>query len=169
MAELPPDMWRTELWHPMAAHFPIVLLLGAAVLRMVSIFFSKQKRDFLINSSRLSLIIGVGTAWLAIYTGSLADPIVSRQLCDPTILKDHENMAYTLGYIFSAALLIDALDFINWDKLALTKNRFKEWIVIILLIVGSAYLGYTAHLGASLVYQQAAGVYQPTANCAEFE
>jgi len=48
-------------------------------------------------------------------------------------------------------------------------KRITEWAVIGLLLVGSGYVAYTAHLGASLVYQQGAAVYEPTAGCSEFE
>ena len=168
MNELP-DLWRTELWHPMVVHFPIVLLLGAAVLRIVSKFFAEEKSTFLENTSRLSLYIGVVTAWIAIYTGSLADAIVVRELCDPTVLEDHENAAYTLGVIFTIAALLDSLNLFSWDKLLFLKKPIREWVIISLLLAGSAYLGYTAHLGASLVYQQGAAVYQPTESCVEFE
>lgn len=168
MNELP-GIWRTELWHPMIVHFPVVLLMGAAVLRIVCKFFANEKRAFLKNTSRLSLYIGVVTAWVAIYTGSLADGIVVRELCDPTVLEDHENAAYTLGYVFTAAVFFDVLDFVSWEKLSFINKPFKEWIIISLLLAGSIYLGYTAHLGASLVYQQGAAVYQPTEGCVEFE
>ncbi|MDZ7719871.1 MAG: DUF2231 domain-containing protein [Balneolaceae bacterium] len=168
MNELP-GIWRTELWHPMVVHFPIVLLLGAAVLRMLSKFFAEEKSAFLKNTSRLSLYIGVVTAWIAIYTGSLADSIVVRELCDPTVLEDHENAAFTLGYIFTASVLFDSLDLFSWHKLSFLKKPFIEWIVIGLLLTGTVYLGYTAHLGATLVYQQSAAVYQPTEGCVEFE
>jgi len=168
MNELP-GIWRTELWHPMVVHFPIVLLLGAAILRIVSKFFVDEKRAFLKNVSRLSLHLGVVTAWIAIYTGSLADAIVVRELCDPTVLEDHENAAYTLGIIFTIAALLDSLNFFSWDKLSFLKKPINEWAIISLLLAGSVYLGYTAHLGASLVYQQGAAVYQPTESCVEFE
>jgi len=168
MNELP-DIWRTELWHPMVVHFPIVLLLGAAFLRILSVFFTDAKNAFLKNTSRLSLYIGVVTAWIAIYTGSLADSIVVRELCDPTVLEDHENAAFTIGYIFTAVALIDVLDFISGDKISFLKKPFKEWVIVGLLLAGSVYLVYTAHLGAGLVYQQGAAVYQPAEGCAEFE
>lgn len=169
MGELP-EIWRTELWHPMVVHFPIVLLLGAAVLRIISLFFEEEKQRFLINAGRLSLYVGVATAWMAVYTGTLADAIVVRELCDPTVLESHENSAYTLGYIFTSAAVLDIISILISRKYpGLIKKTFSEGIIIVLLIAGTASLGYTAHLGASLVYQQGAGVYQPTADCTEFE
>jgi len=41
-------------------------------------------------------------------------------------------------------------------------------IILILVITGSGFLSYTGHLGAGLVYQQAAGVYTPSEDCNEF-
>ncbi|MFD2531775.1 DUF2231 domain-containing protein [Gracilimonas halophila] len=168
MGELP-DIWRTELWHPMVVHFPIVLLLGATILRLISYLFAKNKRTFLKNTSRLSLYTGVIMAWIAIYTGTLADAIVVHDLCDPTVLEAHEHAAFTLAYIFTLATLLDLISFIPWKTLALLNHHIKEWVVVIFLVAGSIYLGYTAHLGASLVYQQGAGVYEPTVGCTEFE
>ncbi len=163
-----PGIWRTELWHPMVVHFPIVLLLGAAVLRLFSCFISGDNRSFLLKASRLSLWVGAVTAWLAVYTGSLADAIIVRDLCDPTVLEDHENAAYTIGVLFTAAAFIDLASLkLLREKVSLQK--ISEWIIIFLLLIGSGYVGYTAHLGASLVYQQAAAVYVPSAGCNEFE
>jgi len=168
MSELP-SLWRTELWHPMLVHFPIVLLLGAAVLRSLSPFLSEDNARFFNRASRLSLVIGVITAWIAVYTGSLADSIVVRELCDPTVLESHENGGYTIAVLFSIAAVLDlgVIKFLPEQKQLL--KRITEWAVIGLLLVGSGYVAYTAHLGASLVYQQGAAVYEPTAGCSEFE
>lgn len=168
MSELP-SIWRTELWHPMMVHFPIVLLLGAALLRILHYFLSSKNARFTKKMSRVLLYVGAISVWVTIYTGTLADSIVTRTLCDPTVLETHENAAYTVGYIFSVAALLDVIDFISWKWLITIKHQLKEWLVVLLLIVGSFYLGYTAHLGASLVYQQSAAVYQPTEGCSEFE
>lgn len=167
MSEIP-DIWRTELWHPMVVHFPIVLLLGAAILRLLSNFITGDHQSFLKKTSRLSLWIGIATAWLAIYTGSLADAIVVRDLCDPTVLEDHENAAYTIGILFTVAAFLDFITF-TFLKESLSFKKVLEWGIILLLLIGSGYVGYTAHLGATLVYQQAAAVYVPSTGCSEFE
>ena len=168
MSELP-SLWRTELWHPMLVHFPIVLLLGAAVLRSLSPFLSENNARFFNRASRISLVIGVITAWIAVYTGSLADSIVVRELCDPTVLESHENGGYTIAVLFSIAAVLDlgVIRFLPEQK-QLVKT-ITEWVIIVLLLVGSGYVAYTAHLGASLVYQQGAAVYVPSAGCSEFE
>lgn len=158
-----PDFWREEIWHPLTVHFPIALLLVATIFKLVSL---KIKREVFGLGGTLLLLLGVVSVWVAIYTGNLADGIVSRKICDPTILKDHENAAYLTAWLFSAALSFDIL---IWAKLSFFKNVFFKIATALLLLTGSGFLAYTGHLGATLVYQQAAGVYKPASDCAEFE
>jgi len=153
----------------MLVHFPIVLLLGAAVLRSLTPFLSENNASFFNRASRLCLVIGVITAWITVYTGSLADSIVVRELCDPTVLERHENGGYTIAVLFSIVAVLDlgVIRFLPEQKQLVKK--FTEWTVIVLLLAGSGYVAYTAHLGASLVYQQGAAVHVPSAGCSEFE
>lgn len=160
MTELP-EFWRTEVYHPLSVHFPIVLLLMATLFKLIGLWSSKLTWE---PGGRLLLILGVMGAWVAIYTGDMADGIVSRQLCDPTVLKDHENLATITAWIFSAALLLDLL--IKYlEKL---KNKIFYIILVLLMLAGSGTLTYVGHLGAQLVYQQAAGVNVPSEDCSEF-
>ena len=160
MVELP-DFWRTEVYHPLSVHFPIVLLLMATLFRIIGLWSSRITWD---QGGRLLLILGVIGVWIAVYTGDLADGIVSRQLCDPTVLKDHENMAFTTAWIFTAALFLDFLRrFVEFFK-----NRVVSIILVLLMLTGSGTLTYVGHLGAELVYQQAAGVNVPSDDCSEF-
>ena len=160
MVELP-DFWRTEVYHPLSVHFPIVLLLIATLFRIIGLWSSRITWD---QGGRLLLILGVIGVWIAVYTGDLADGIVSRQLCDPTVLKDHENMAFTTAWIFTAALFLDFLRrFVEFFK-----NRVVSIILVLLMVTGSGTLTFVGHLGAELVYQQAAGVNVPSDDCSEF-
>lgn len=163
-----PSLWRTELWHPMVVHFPIVLLLIAVVLRVVMYFVGSEKAKLLKKMSRWSLYGGTIALWIAIYTGIQAGRIVTDKLCDPGVLHDHRNAAYILGYLFSFTSVVDAISFNAFDSSERFK-KYKGWLVTLFLIVGSLYMVYTAHLGASLVYQQSAGVYQPKEQCREFK
>ncbi|GAA4646945.1 hypothetical protein GCM10023115_49070 [Pontixanthobacter gangjinensis] len=156
-----PDFWRTEVFHPLSVHFPIVLLLMASLFKLIGLWSSRITWD---HGGRFLLILGVIGVWLSIYTGNLADGIVSRQLCDPTVLKEHENFAYTTAWIFTIALLIDILT----RYIDLIKTRITGIILVILMLAGSASLAYVGHLGAELVYQQAAGVNVPSGDCSEF-
>lgn len=156
-----PEFWRTEVFHPLSVHFPIVLLLLATLFKLIGLWSTKITWD---HGGRFLLILGVIGVWISIYTGNLADGIVSRQLCDPTVLKEHENFAYTTAWIFTVALLIE----IVMRYFDLLKTRLFSIILVLLMLVGTGTLAYVGHLGAELVYQQAAGVNIPSEDCAEF-
>lgn len=152
---------RTEVLHPLSVHFPIVLLILASIAVFIQ-FLVKNKSSWqhLID---ISLFSGTALIWLAIYTGDLADGIVSRTLCDPTVLKDHENFGFYTAYVFSAASLV----------LILTKTIAKgrkglRILLLVLALSGVGLITYVGHLGASLVYDQAAGVSVPPEDCAGF-
>ncbi|MFT5903444.1 MAG: putative membrane protein, partial [Flammeovirgaceae bacterium] len=108
------------------------------------------------------LFIGVVGAWISVYTGNLADGIVSRNLCDPTVLKDHEHSSLIMAWLFTIAVLLEA-------AYSFLRRGWFNHLVVALMIAGSGFLVYTGHLGATLVYQQAAGVYVPSDDCEEFE
>ena len=161
----PSSMWREELWHPLSVHFPIGLLLFAGLVGLLYILLQKKSfAPYLRFSFALLLWIGLILFWIAFWTGQVAYSVEVRRLCDPTVVKDHLYWAYVSGYIFSAAVALDFFSF--WLK------RYRKifiHVVIVLAIAGGGVLAYVGHLGAKLVYQQAAGVYQPSENCAEFE
>lgn len=161
--ELLPDWIRTEVYHALSVHFPIAFLLLGTLLKLIAVFV---KREFLSTSGSLLLYLGTVTAWIAIYTGDLADGRVSRSICDPTVLKSHENTAYYLTYVFTVASILDLA--ILSKKLTRFK-RVATVTVAILMFIGSGLLVYMGDLGASLVYQQAAGVSVPSEDCKEFE
>jgi uncharacterized membrane protein len=162
-----PDLWRKELWHPVTVHFPIALLLVSTLLLLVSFFLkSEQKKNFL-NSSFLLLLLGVLGAWLGLYTGDIADGIVSRKICDPTVLKDHELTAQSMTYLFTAAAAIQIIFYFKLLPIVLTK--VLPFIVLATMLAGAVLVVRTGHLGASVVYNQGAGVYKHSVDCDEFE
>jgi uncharacterized membrane protein len=157
--------WRTELWHPLTVHFPVALLLFATVAKLIALPLSPASAVFWKQMGSFLLYAGALAAWVSIYTGDLADGIVSRKLCDPTVLKDHENAAYNLAYIFSAATLLDftlLLNFINRNRQGLSV------LLLLLMLTGSGFLVYAGHSGAKVVYEQAGGVNIPASDCAGF-
>jgi|SRR5687767_11903454 len=158
-----PDFWRKELWHPVTVHFPIALLLVATVFLIASFFGKNEYKRFFQNTSFLLLVIGTIGAWVAIYTGDIADGIVSRKVCDPTILKDHEIAGETMTYLFTAASALSILLFFN--LLPPPLHRISHYLVLLCMVVGSVFLFRAGHLGAQVVYEQGGGVYNHKVNC----
>lgn len=161
MNELP-EFWRTEVWHPLSVHYPIAILLAALLFKVLALIIKDHTWS---KGGSLLLVLGTLGAWMAVYTGSMADGIVSRKICDPTVLKDHENASYALAWLFSTASLLDLSTFVSHLK---KYTKALKYAVVILMFIGSGFLAYTGHLGATLVYQQGAGVYKPSEDCLEF-
>ncbi len=167
-----PSMWRAELWHPMIVHFPLALLLVGTGLRLIGVLRHRYAAlQFLVPAGRVLLGLGTIGAWAAVYTGSLADAEVARSLCDPTVVETHEIWAYWVAWLFTGGVLIDSLLWGEW-----VSNWVGRWghhgLLLLLatcLLSGSIGLGYVGHLGATLVYQQAAAVHRPAPDCAAFE
>ncbi|MGM0578120.1 MAG: DUF2231 domain-containing protein [Myxococcota bacterium] len=163
-----PDFWRVEVFHPLTVHAPLALLVFGTLCRIAGQLVSGDGRlGFLTPAGRLLLGVGAVAAWAAIWTGSLADGEVGRTLCDPTVAKTHENVAWGVAITFSCALPADL-------ALAILKgaDRLRRGLVTLVLLAylgGAGALGYAGHLGATLVYQQGAAVYHPTDACTEFE
>lgn len=159
-----PSIWRTEIWHPLSVHFPIAFLLLATLVGLIIYFFSDEHRKFLQYCRAGLLMIGSFSIWIAIYTGSLAYNVVVRKICDPQMLGEHQWWAYSAAIIYTIAMFIEWLPHLKF----IPENKFLFHAITILLILGALALSYAGHLGASVVYQQGAGVYQPTEDCVEF-
>ena len=157
--------WRTEAWHPLTVHFPVALLLFATLAKLLAVLLKPQPAAFWHRMGAYLLYAGTAGAWLSIYTGDLADGIVSRQLCDPTVLKSHELAAYNLAYLFTASSVLDLSFMVD---LVQRYKRPLSVVMVVLMLVGSGYLAYTGHLGAKLVYEHAVGVQVPPSDCAGF-
>ncbi|WP_394906437.1 DUF2231 domain-containing protein [uncultured Mesonia sp.] len=164
IAEIP-SFWREEVWHPLSVHLPIVTLLLASLAAIIGLVIKNEVQNlFLKQTTFVMLTIGVLSGWIAIYTGELAYNIEVRKICDPKVLQEHQWWAYATLIVYSAVFLLQiSLKFIEtkFSNLIKSVNR-------IFLIVALFGLFYTGHLGASLVYQQGAGTYKPSADCSEF-
>mgnify|MGYP000374228160 CR=1 FL=1 len=89
-----PDFWRTEVFHPLIVHFPIALLLVAFLFKIIAL---KYKREVWERGGTVLLGLGVLSVWAAIFTGGLAEDIVSKNLCDPAVLEEHQGLPFQLG------------------------------------------------------------------------
>ena len=166
MAAEIPSLWREEVWHPLSVHLPIVTLLLASIAVIISLFVKKNKVYHLFFEQMIfvMLIIGVISGWIAIYTGEWAYSVEVRKICDPKVLQEHQWWSYTTMIVYSVALMLKLIPvFLSFKYVPILKP-----VYLLLLIIALFGLLYTGHLGASLVYQQGAGIYKPSADCSEF-
>ncbi len=164
-----PPFWRPEVFHPLVVHFPLALLPVASLCRIVHYLFRNQaKFHFLLPASRLLLVIGLIFAGGAIWSGNIAENFVNRKICDPTVTQNHEKFTLFSTYSFTVAILFDFLLW-KYKRIPIQLARVFTIALILSLTTGTLLLARGGHLGATLVYQQGAGVYQPSSNCKEFE
>lgn len=112
------------------------------------------------------MAIGLFGCGIAIYTGNIEDGRVSRELCDPKVLKNHENIAYYLLYAF----IINCLFWIF--KIFIFPDSYNILIgacIFLSSIVGVSFLVYVGDKVASLVYKHAEGVDVPDKDCSNFK
>ena len=159
------DFMRPEVWHALSVHFPIALLPVATIAMAVSFFLRDSRRHWQIAATLL-LFAGCLMSWVAVYTGGVADGIVARKICDPTILKDHEISGEKMTWIFTAALPLSIALLIDLTPLRI--RQILPFITLLIMLTGTGYLIYTGHVGASLVYDQGAGVRNHTVDCDEY-
>jgi uncharacterized membrane protein len=161
------DFMRPEVWHPLSVHFPVALLPVATVTLLISFIVNKTNRRHWQIAGTFLLFAGCLMAWVAIYTGNVADGIVARKICDPTVLKDHELASETMTWLFTASSLL--MIAVLTDLLRRPLKSITVLLALLLMLTGTGYLVYTGHVGATLVYEQGAGVKNHSVDCAEYE
>lgn len=161
------EFMRPEVWHALSVHFPIALLPLATLTVVISFFIKETHRPSWQIAATLLLFAGCGAAWIAVYTGNVADGVVARKICDPTVLKDHEIAGENMTWLFTIAALLHIVSLTNFLRPRI--RNLSLTIAFIFMLVGTGYLVYTGHIGATLVYEQGAGVKGHEADCAEFE
>ncbi len=153
-------MWRIELLHPATIHFPIALTVVGTVFWLAGGLRRRWPRlgAFDIVGSVTLLLAGLGV-WVAVQTGLWADGVVGRDLYDPRPLEDHENAGWTLAWLMTGTV---AVDLARRRRQIPPKVRQASWLAVaVALLAANGLVIYTAHLGASLVYQQGVGVQAP--------
>ena len=161
------DFMRPEVWHALSVHFPIALLPVATITMLIAFFIKKESKRSSQLAATLLLLLGCLTAWIAVFTGDSAESIVARKICDPTVLKDHEIAGENTAWLFTAALAMLIMFQTNLVRPAL--RALSLYAAFILMLTGTGFLVYTGHIGATLVYEQGAGVKDHDVDCSEYE
>jgi uncharacterized membrane protein len=145
-------MLREELFHPLFAHFPIALLSLTPFLFLPR-FSNKEdivkKSDLLFKTN---LYLGLVFYLIVLFLGDLSLEIIKNSLSSLQAAYHHEDMAYYTLYIFIAVVASDTI-YLNFKD-----KHWIKYITFILCLFGVYFLVLAAHSGATLVYDQGAGV-----------
>lgn len=141
--------------HPQLVHFPIVLILVSLVIQSIHVF---RQRDGISISAFIFSAAGLITGFAAALTGQKAEKNLDISNEEPwhSVIENHESFANLTIWILLPLM-------IAWAFYLLKKQRYQsiEIIILLLLMVISGFVLYTAYLGGSLVFDFGVGVRRP--------
>ncbi len=141
--------------HPALVQFPVVLLLLAPLLLLLSIVRRADTRVWA-SASLLVAVIGTLALWLAAGTGHAAGQLVDKTPALQSAILRHEAMGVAARNAFTAITLLFALVLLlpGWLKRPLSDRvRLGALIVVLVLHVGFVgALAHTADAGGRLVH-----------------
>jgi uncharacterized membrane protein len=136
--------------HPKIVHFPVALLISAALFGILALIW-KSKRDALKEVLFWNLALGVIGAVVAIISGLFEEKTLIHNDTIHSILETHELLWFIFSGLFFAVLI--------WMITRKSKMKTTEFSALVAVLVLSAgLLGYSAHLGGKMVYEEGAGV-----------
>jgi uncharacterized membrane protein len=143
--------WAPNL-HPLIIHFPIALLIAAAMVDLVDALF---ERPAWLGVGGTSLyLVGAGAAIVAVVTGRQAAATVFVPGMAHPIVEDHRAWALTTAWyvgIVAAARLTALLG-------GFPRARTHRVLLLTAALIGVVLLQQTAERGARLVYEHGVGV-----------
>jgi len=142
-----PNLWNFPNYHPLVVHFPIVLLLFAAFLQLLS-FWRKD-----LNLAVLILLAaGTAGAWLAseIFDAHPDTKALSQEA--KNIFHVHHQFADYTTWLSTAALVLKSFTFF------ITKRKlFFEGLVFAVLTASAIAVSVSGHYGSYLVHIEGVG------------
>ena len=134
--------------HPKLVHFPIVLLMTAGVLYVLSLFLKGkglEKLGFFLHAA------GLLTSIAAILSGDYAESNIIQTEKIHELVESHETFAMIATWAFGLLGV--------WAYLRQKSEVAIEKIAFVLLFWGvMGTMAYTAQVGGQLVYEEGAGV-----------
>lgn len=150
--------------HPIVVHFAISLIVVAALLQLMNIFFFKKDIAWIIL-----LLIVIGFVAALISSKSLHPQTTGLAERTAEILEYHDVWAqWTLRTAFAAVILqIIHMGITRFDKLTFTtprktgiplrKNRLIMMIIAVIMLASTYSVLRTGHFGAQLVHIEGVG------------
>lgn len=133
--------------HPLIVHFPIVLLLLAALSQLAGFFVYREA----LNWVTLFLLAGgfvgawIAGTWVHPHTHGLSNTAAE-------VLELHEGWAAWTFWTSLTALLVKGT-----NQFILRQNLIAEFVIAVMLFVSAGFVSLTGHYGAQLVHIEGVG------------
>lgn len=136
------------VFHPQTVHFPIAFLVLAGIFYVVP-FFSTD--SWFVRGGMVLHVAGLVGLVLAILTGMQAEATVVHTARIHELYKTHELLGYATVWLFAMLLV--------WRYLREKGSPAWERLLFVGFFWGLiGLMGYSAHLGGKMVYEEGAGV-----------
>lgn len=133
--------------HPLVVHFPIALLMAAAVVLGLGVW---QWSERLIRCARVNLWLGTLGAAVAVRTGLWAEEAAQHSFEIHQVMERHEALGlWVLGLSATLSLLSVVAPVI--------RSRRWQWALLAGLVATAVVLGIGARYGGRLVYEYGVG------------
>lgn len=134
-------------YHPLVVHFPIVLLIMAALFQLLSFFVYKKELSF---ATLILLALGVITAWLSSNTFHAHPEELTGKAKE--IFETHEQMAGLTWWFSLIALIVKVV-----SHFFLSRKLWFEITVSLFLLASAVTVSIAGHHGAMLVHMEGIG------------
>ncbi len=136
--------------HPKIIHFPVALLISVILFALLAILI-KNKRELFKEIIFWNVLIGALGSIAAVISGLIEEGTLVHNNAIHEIMETHK----LLGYIIAGIYVLTSI----WLLLRKHKMQIKELVLLTLILTVSAILvGYSAHLGGKMVYENGTGI-----------
>ena len=133
--------------HPLIVHFPIMLIILAAVLQLTSFGVFRKEFGWLVLSFSL---VGAVTAWLSSNTFHPHTSGLNENA--QRLLLEHEQYASLTFWFAAAGFVVKAL-----SNFIFNRAWWSETVATLLLVGAAVAVAVAGHHGAELVHKEGVG------------
>jgi uncharacterized membrane protein len=145
-AQEAPPVENFPNYHPLVVHFPIVLLIIAAVMQIGLLFFRNKAYNYAVTAITIAGFLG----GLLAATLFHADPAPGINAKAHEIFECHEKLAFATIWISGIASLFKI------GSLFIHK-KWLDVVSLLLLLASATTVSIAGHHGSELVYKQGIG------------
>lgn len=142
--------------HPLIVHFPVALLLTAPLFVAAALLVPRA-RAWLTYCAGILLLLGTGSAFVALATGDAAGDVARLSGPAKATLERHEELAEATAFVFAGLTALVGVTIFAPMLFARLRNPRLQAIalagLLTLLVGADVLLGVAAHQGGRLVHE----------------